>query len=80
MAAQDLLVVPMYACYEDLLSIWRADFAEIWRSRASVVDYALDQEEDARDLEDALDDGSVSEGSSHGSCIVAHMLPAQRLV
>jgi len=44
MAAQDLLVVPMYAYYEDLLSIRRADFAEIWRSRASVVDYALDQD------------------------------------
>jgi hypothetical protein len=40
----------------------------------------LDQEEYARDLEDALDDGSVSEGPSHGSCIVAYMLPAQRLV
>jgi hypothetical protein len=40
----------------------------------------LDQEEDACDLEDALDEGSVFEGPSHSSYIVAHMLSAQRLV
>ena len=63
MAAEDLLVVPVDAGYEYffLVCCSIASFGDSYRgSRAPVVDYALGQDQDAGDLEQALEDWSES--------------------
>jgi hypothetical protein len=61
MAAQNGLVVPVNARYEDFLFIRLTYPANIRRSRSSVVDYTLHQDEYSCDLQDALEEWSDSE-------------------
>lgn len=73
-AAEDLFVVPVDACYEYFLLLRGSSacrFGDQGGSRAPVVDYALGYDEDAGDLEQALEERSESEGSLHRLCIVA---------